>query len=105
MSDTDFPTGKKLSQTRISSYFLGCVKKIPLDPPFAKKRRKRRTMPISSVTSVLNTESRQELSFLETSRRKLVAPIFSDDEEDLENDQSTLKENCGKLTIFSLLTA
>ncbi|XP_008196328.2 fanconi-associated nuclease 1 isoform X2 [Tribolium castaneum] len=96
--------GKRLSQTKISSYFTGCVKRIPTDPPF-KKKRSRRTMSVASFAgpkdtateSVSNTSRKRNSPSIRISKRKLKAPINSDDEGDLESNhsQSTLKENNG----------
>ncbi|XP_044263727.1 fanconi-associated nuclease 1-like [Tribolium madens] len=106
---SEFSPEKRLSQTKISSYFTGCVKRIPTDSPF-KRKRFRRTMSGTSrdfsTESVSNTPSKAHSTFAGISKRKLKVAINSDDEDDIESDQrqSLSKENNGTPAVTVTVT-
>ncbi|KAJ3648874.1 hypothetical protein Zmor_020643 [Zophobas morio] len=100
---------KKLNQTKISSYFTECIKTLPVEsakrsPSKGKRNLRSRRKLVFSSSSSADTEKSREINrkylptklsddmsslIAEIPKRKLPAPIFSDDE-DSENDQGTL---------------
>lgn len=112
---------KKLNQTKISSYFTECIKTLPVEsakrsPSKGKRNLRSRRKLVFSSSSSADTEKSREINrkylptklsddmsslIAEIPKRKLPAPIFSDDE-DSENDQGTLnspKKRGGKFFV------